>query len=159
MTHTASSAEKHGHHVIPTKILLRVFLTLVALTVITVAAAMVDLGFLNVPVALGIAAVKAALVVMIFMALKYDTPTNVLVFAVGSIFVVIFLTFTLFDTAFRGDLGNVDPFTIQDRQRLEQQAREAHPELFGGAAADTPMTADSTAAAAADTSAAAQPAP
>ncbi len=152
MAHPTAEASAHGHHVIPKKILLRVFLTLVGLTVLTVAAAMVDLGALNVPLALAIAAVKATLVVSIFMALKYDAPVNTLVFSVGSIFVVVFLSFTLFDTAFRGDLGNVSRETIKDMELREQQLREERPQLFGqqsaAAAADTTVApADSAAAA------------
>jgi len=43
-----------------------------ALTVVTVAAAQVNLGSLNVPIALAIASVKAALVALIFMHLLWD---------------------------------------------------------------------------------------
>lgn len=127
MAHSDGHAD---HHIIPFKTLLNVFLALVALTVLTVLAAWFDLGPLEIPVALGIAAAKATLVVMYFMALKYDKPVNSMVFIVGTSFVGVFLIFTLFDTVFRGDLGNVGARTITEEEReLEQlQQREPDPE-------------------------------
>lgn len=113
-----------GHHVIPKSILLKVFGSLIVLTVITYAVAQVDLGPLNIPVAIAIASVKAGLVVMFFMALKYDNPVNTLTFSVGIIFVVIFITFTLFDTAFRGDIANVSSRTIEEIQREEEELQQ-----------------------------------
>jgi cytochrome c oxidase subunit 4 len=124
-------SDNHGHHIIPFRTLATVFGSLLVLTVITVAVAQIDLGPLDVPVAIGIATVKAALVALYFMALKYDKPVNALTFTVGTLFVVIFVTFTLFDTAFRGDLGNVSSKTIQELQAEEeelQRRQEAIPE-------------------------------
>ncbi len=106
------AAAPHGHHITPKSTLIKVFLALVGLTILTVVTAQIHLGPLNVPLALAIAATKAALVVMFFMALKYDSPVNTLVFSVGSIFVLVFLAFTLFDTAFRDDLGAVGNDTV-----------------------------------------------
>ncbi len=128
MAHAEGNAENHGHHIIPFKVLLAVFLGLVALTVLTVAVARVDLGPLNVPVALGIAGLKATLVVLFFMALKYDKPVNSMVFSIGTVFVVIFVVFTLFDTAFRGDLGNVSPLTIEEEERQLEELRQRDPD-------------------------------
>lgn len=155
MVHNPSMAEHHGHHLVPKRTLIKVFVALVFLTILTVTVVMVDLGVLNVPVALGIAAVKASLVVMIFMGLKYDSPMNALVLSIGVLFVILFLTFTLFDTAFRGDLGNVAKETISDMQRQEQALLEREARLTGGgaAAADTSAAATDTSAAATDTTA------
>ncbi len=157
----------HGHHSMPKPLLIKVFAALVALTVFTVLTAQLDLGAFNVPLALTIATGKAALVVLFFMALKYDNRVNMLVFTVGVIMVIVFLTFTLFDTAFRGDIGNVDPETIADIERQEEVMRaEAFrlglisAEPMAGAA-DTTAVADTTAAGAAgaDTTAAGASAP
>lgn len=115
---------QHGHHVIPKKTLLTVFGVLVALTILTAVTAQLDLGGLDVPLALAIATTKAGLVVMFFMALKYDNRVNSLTFALGVVFVIVFLTFTLFDTAFRGDLGNVGTETISDIDRMESLMRD-----------------------------------
>lgn len=115
---------QHGHHVTPKKTLFTVFGALVALTILTGLTAQIDLGVFNIPLALTIAGSKAALVVLFFMALKYDNRVNALVFTLGVVFVVVFLTFTLFDTAFRGDLGNVGTETISDLERLESVMRD-----------------------------------
>jgi cytochrome c oxidase subunit 4 len=109
-----------SHHIIPLRTLATVFGSLIGLTVLTVVAAMLPLGPLDMPVAILIAMVKASLVVLYFMALKYDKPVNSLTFSVGSLFVVIFITFTLFDTAFRGDLGDVSSQTIDEITQQEQ---------------------------------------
>lgn len=96
-----------GHTVIPIRTLLAVFGALVFLTIVTVITAQIDLGVLNIPLALTIATIKALLVVAIFMALRYDNPVNFLVLATGGVFVVVFLILTLSDTALRGALGIV----------------------------------------------------
>ncbi len=120
-----------GPHIVPKSVLLRVFGGLVLLTIVTVGAAYVPLGPLTVPVAIGIAVTKASLVVLYFMHLKYDNPVNALTFTIGTIFVVVFIAITLLDTAFRGDLGNVDSQTVQEiqaEQERAQQRQEAIPE-------------------------------
>ncbi len=103
------------HHITAFKTLLGTFIALVALTVITVVTSQIDLGGFNVPLALSIAVGKATLVVAFFMALKYDNKVNFVVLLVGIVMVVVFVVFTLFDTAFRGDLGNVDSMTVEER--------------------------------------------
>lgn len=123
MAHT----EHDSHHIIPLKILLQVFGALVVLTILTVVASRLDLGMLDVPVALGIAGMKTALVVLFFMALKYDKGVNSLVFTVGAVFVVIFLFFTLLDVVFRGDLGNVATETISAEERRAERLRNEEP--------------------------------
>ncbi|MES3629875.1 MAG: cytochrome C oxidase subunit IV family protein [Longimonas sp.] len=124
----AHDSGNHGHHIIPIPTLTKTFAGLIALTLITVGLAQFDLGIFEVPAALGLASSKTALVVMIFMALKYDNPVNTLTFIVGVLFVGVFVTFTLLDTAFRGDLDNVDPMTIQEREQLLQELeQEANP--------------------------------
>jgi cytochrome c oxidase subunit 4 len=135
----------HGHHITPMKTLLGVISALVFLTLITVFTSRIDLGAFNVPLALAIAITKATLVVMIFMGLKYDNKVNTLVLSIGSVFVVVFLTFTLFDTAFRGDLSNVSPTTIADDERRAQALQAAS--STGAAATDTTAAADTSAAA------------
>lgn len=102
------------HHIVPIKTLTAVILTLAVLTVITIAAAQVNLGSFNVPLALLIAGVKASLVIAIFMGLKYDNPTNALVLAIGCVLVLVFLVLTLLDTSFRGDTSATVEGTIMD---------------------------------------------
>ncbi|PSQ68765.1 MAG: oxidase [Bacteroidetes bacterium QH_2_67_10] len=136
MAHT----EHDSHHIIPMKILLRVFGGLVVLTVLTVVVARIDLGVLDLPVALGIAGAKSALVVLFFMALKYDKGVNSMVFTVGTVFVAVFLFFTLLDVSFRGDLDNVATETIsaQERRAEDLKAEEPADSLLRIAPADYP---------------------
>ncbi len=125
MAHETDDHAAHGHHIIPIPTLLKVFAALLVLTGLTVGLSPLNLGAFEIPVALGLASAKATLVVMIFMALKYDNPVNALTFSVGVLFVAIFLTFTLLDTAFRGDMDNVDSLTVEERERLNEQLQES----------------------------------
>lgn len=118
-----------GHHVLPKATLLKVFGGLIVLTVLTVAVAYVPLGPLGVPVAIGIAATKASLVVLYFMALRYDNPVNALTFSIGLIMVMIFITFTMFDTAFRGDMGNVAKQTVGEMEREQEAAQQQQEQI------------------------------
>lgn len=94
----------HGH-IVPVRTYVGVFLALMVLTVITVAVAFVDLGPLNNVVMLGIAALKASLVALIFMHVKYATRM-IPVVAVGSVFFLIILfAITMSDYLTRGWLG------------------------------------------------------
>mgnify|MGYP006274309651 FL=1 len=66
----------HSHdevgHVVPESLFLKVLIALLVLTVVTVAAAQVDLGKWNIVGALAIATVKASLVIYFFMHGKYE---------------------------------------------------------------------------------------
>ena len=55
------------HHVVPLKIYFLIFFALMLGTILTVAVAFFDMGFLNTPIALIIALVKASLVILYFM--------------------------------------------------------------------------------------------
>ena len=83
--------------VLPGQGLLTIFVALVALTLVTVAAAQVSFGAWEVWVSLGIASVKASLVAFYFMHLRYDKPFNCIVFLSSLAFVGLFLALTLMD--------------------------------------------------------------
>lgn len=85
-------------HVVSVRVLLAVFAALVLLTVLTLAATWVDLGSGNLCLALGIATLKAALVALYFMHLRYDHPFHALIFVTGLVFLTLFLALTLLDT-------------------------------------------------------------
>jgi cytochrome c oxidase subunit 4 len=85
------------HHVISWKVYIAVFLALCVLTVLTVAAATVDFGRLNLIVALGIAITKAALVVLFFMHAWYSPRLTGLVIASSIAFFVILVFLTMTD--------------------------------------------------------------
>jgi cytochrome c oxidase subunit IV len=87
-----------SHHVVPFGVLLGVFVALLVLTYITVAVTKIDLGSLNLWIALGVATVKAALVVLFFMHLRYDSFFNSIIFLCALVFVFLFLAITIMDT-------------------------------------------------------------
>ena len=91
--------EYHGvGHLVPIKILAATAVALLFLTVVTVWAAGIDFGNLNIWIALAIAALKASLVVLFFMHLKYDRPFNSIVFVTSLCFVALFISLALTDT-------------------------------------------------------------
>lgn len=72
-------------HIVPVRTYYLIFLTLMVCTAITVAVAYVDLGRLNAVVAMAIAVLKATLVVLFFMHVKYSTKLTWAV-VIGSVF-------------------------------------------------------------------------
>ena len=92
-------------HVLPLRIYFGVFFALLVFTGTTVAVAFVDLGLLNNVVALGIAVIKATLVILFFMHVRYATRLTSLVVASGIFWLVIMVGLTFVDYATRGWLG------------------------------------------------------
>ena len=92
---------EHKHHIVSFETCVKVFASLLVLTVVTVLASRVDLGPLNFTVAMLIATVKAAVVVMFFMGLKYDSNENRAIFFSSFIFLFIFVFLTFSDLLFR----------------------------------------------------------
>lgn len=100
--HEHGGPEGHGgthHHVVPMSTLVGIFVILMILTVATVGATLFDFGYTwNLVIAMGIAVVKAALVMLYFMHLRWDSPFNAVV-AIGSLlFVAIFIVVCIVDT-------------------------------------------------------------
>jgi cytochrome c oxidase subunit 4 len=85
------------HHIVPVRVYVMIFAALVVGTVLTVAVAGVDLGWLNTPVALAIAISKASLVVLFFMHVKYSPRLIKLTAVAGFLWLMIMVTFTLSD--------------------------------------------------------------
>lgn len=94
-----------GHHVVPVRLYVTIFVSLMVLTAITVAVAFVDLGPLNNLVMLGIAVGKATLVVLYFMHVRYSTRLIPLVAGAGVFWLLILFGFTMADYLTRGWLG------------------------------------------------------
>jgi cytochrome c oxidase subunit 4 len=107
---TSNHAEDHEHglaHVMPLQTLFVVFAVLCLLTYLTVAATWVNLGEFNLWLAMGIATLKASLVALYFMHLRYDQPFNGLVFVISLLFLALFLAITLLDTGqYQPDIQN-----------------------------------------------------
>ena len=134
-----------GHHVFDRETLIKTFVVLVGLTVLTVVLAIFERGFgdffglqfetpfrlpfgaLSVPIALGIAGAKAYWVASRFMGLKYDSGTNVLVFVGSTVFLIIFFGFTYLDFAFRDtfEAQSAVPTDVLEEEALEAETRAA----------------------------------
>ena len=84
-------------HIASVKSYVGIFLVLMVLTLITVLVAYVNLGQLNKVVALGIASIKATLVILYFMHVKYSSRLTKLVVASGFFFLIILLSLTMVD--------------------------------------------------------------
>jgi len=74
---------------------------LFVLTAVTVGASYVDLGRLNVWIALAIASMKGSLVLMFFMHMRFEGPLLKLSFLSTIAFLAIMIGFTFWDIAFR----------------------------------------------------------
>jgi cytochrome c oxidase subunit IV len=91
-----------SEHVSSVKLYVGIWLTLLVGTGLTVAAAFVDLGPFNTIVALTIATIKAILVVLFFMHVKYASEKlTKLVIVTGIFFLFILLALSMADYATR----------------------------------------------------------
>ena len=111
-----SQNKEHTHHIIPLQTYFKVFGALMFLTLLTVLAAKIDLGSFNIVLAMLIAIAKSTLVLLFFMHLYYDNKTNLLFFLGSVLFLIIFISFTYFDVAYR---DGIDP--IEDVNPLEEK--------------------------------------
>jgi cytochrome c oxidase subunit IV len=91
-----------SEHVVPVKIYLAVFVTLLVMTAATTAISSVDLGPWNTVVALGIAFFKATLVVLFFMHAKYSPRLTQMVILAGLLWLALLLLITFSDFVSRG---------------------------------------------------------
>jgi cytochrome c oxidase subunit 4 len=82
-----------------------IFVSLFVLTMVTVAIARVDLGAMNTPIALAVAGVKATLVILFFMGVKYNTPLTKVVAASGFVWLIILFGMTMGDYLTRAWIG------------------------------------------------------
>ena len=71
-TSNTGTGEAHAHEPLSYSFLTGIWVGLMARTAVTVGVARVDLGYLNILVALGVASCKACLVIFFFMHLKYE---------------------------------------------------------------------------------------
>jgi cytochrome c oxidase subunit 4 len=108
-------------HVAPIRLYITIFGSLMLFTAITVAVAFINLGSLNFPVAISIAIVKATLVILFFMHLKYSSRLTKLVCGSAFFFLIVLFGLTMSDylsrgwftapngTTGAGTLGNIGP--------------------------------------------------
>jgi len=91
-----------SQHVVSPKIYIAIFASLMVLTGATVAAAYLDLGPFNLAVALAIATVKATLVVLYFMHVRYNTKLIWLALGLALSWLGVLVIVTLSDYLSRG---------------------------------------------------------
>jgi cytochrome c oxidase subunit 4 len=88
----------HRPHVLSPAVLLGAAGALVALTVITVITSKIQLGAFNIVLAMAIAGLKATLVALFFMHLRWEGRFQAVVFATAVFFAVLLVGFVVFDT-------------------------------------------------------------
>ncbi len=106
-THHTDSHHDTGHHLHGgPKVYGVVLAALLTLTIITVVASKIDFGSAsaNVIIALIIATIKATIVALWFMHLKYDKPVNGMIFASTLFFLALFFAYPYIDTNSRTDV-------------------------------------------------------
>lgn len=91
-----------SEHVVSRKIYFAIFGALMVMTGVTVWVANFDLGRWNAIVALSIAVVKATLVVLYFMHVRYSSKLTWVFIGAGVIWLIILFAFTLSDYLTRG---------------------------------------------------------
>lgn len=93
-----NAAENHEeHHIVPANLLTKVLFSLIGLTILTVVTAQMHLGAVAGLVAFSIAGVKAYLVMAYFMGLKYDSPSNRIIFSTAFFFLIVLFFFCILD--------------------------------------------------------------
>lgn len=137
MSAASHAHDDHGHgghgkdhvpHVLPLSVYLGTFATLLVLTVVTVGASYVNFGAWNLIIAMLIATLKAATVALIFMHLWFDHKFHSIIMGSSVLFLVIFITFTMFDTENRGRAESIEgekPADIQNPFKASERQAEA----------------------------------
>ena len=127
-THHEHSHEEHGGP----GVMLATLLALLFLTIVTVGASYIDFGSGNVVIALFIATVKATLVALFFMHLRWDKPINAVIAVAGFLFLGIFLMFDFIDF---GTRNNLQPVNFNGLPVIQGPAPVAAPPVPGAPAA------------------------
>ena len=94
-----------SEHVVPIRVYVTIFLILMVMTALTVFVSELDLGKLNPVIALTIAIVKALLVILYFMHVRYSSKLIAVVLATGFFWLAVMIVLTLSDFVTRGWLG------------------------------------------------------
>jgi cytochrome c oxidase subunit IV len=98
-------SEHSERHIVPVKTYVLVFLTLIVMTWVTAYVSTVDLGRLNVFVALSIAIFKASLVILFFMHVKYGSRLTKFIILAGLYWLILLLFIAMIDLWTRGWMG------------------------------------------------------
>jgi cytochrome c oxidase subunit 4 len=105
MGHSHSAGGHGGHagggHILPRGLYAGILLTLLVLTIVTVAVSRFDFGAWNLVVAMFVASIKATLVALFFMHLKYESPFTWIYAALPILFLLLLLGGVFIDNPYR----------------------------------------------------------
>ena len=128
-THAPEGQAHHGvGHLVPPRILISTALGLLALTALTVFSAKIDfsqfdLQEMNIFIALTIAVMKASLVCLFFMHLRWDRPFNSFVLVVSLTLVGLFISFAMTDsTEYQHEVIRGESETIHAKMTAVEEA-------------------------------------
>jgi len=136
-TQNHGHADHDDHHIVPLSVYITIFLALMVGTALTVWVAFIDLGELNIYLALAIAVTKASLVLWYFMHVKYSSKLVQLASVMGFIWLGIFLSFTFADLNTR-DWQPLEGWAPQPVNEYDVDGAAAHGGGHGEAAEHAP---------------------
>ena len=97
----AAEIDSHKPHVLPDSLFFTVWVALLVLTGITVAGSVYFPGKIGILVAMIVTPIKAALILMYFMHLKYEKKAFTIMFLVAVGILAVFIGLTFFDYLLR----------------------------------------------------------
>ena len=122
-------------HIVQFRVYLTVFFALLVLTAVTVAVSRVDFGSFNIVIAMLVASVKATLVAMFFMHLKFENKFTIGYAAFPLLLLFILIGGIFLDNPFRADQNGVCIIPAYSGGRIDHSATNADVH------AETPVTA------------------
>ncbi len=106
-----------SEHIVPAKTYVLVFIALLIGTALTTFIAFIDLGPFNGIIALTIAMIKALLVILFFMHIKYSSRMTRVTIVTAAFFLIILLTLSMTDYVTRPWSGTYGAGTAQHSNR------------------------------------------
>ena len=97
MSHPTLADTHAEHHIVGPKVYGLILLALLAMTALTTGIAFVNLGVFSPVIALGIAVIKATLVILFFMHVKYSSRLVMVTVGAGFFTFLVLITMTLSD--------------------------------------------------------------
>lgn len=92
---------EHTHEPVPYRTFILIWVALLILTGVTIAVSRVDLGALNVWVALGVASIKSSLVIFFFMHLRQESNLFKIGLLTMLVILAVFIGMTFLDILYR----------------------------------------------------------
>ena len=99
-----------GPHVVPIRVLVSVFAALIVLLAATVAAAFVNWGAFSPLIAMTIATIKALLIVLFFMEVRYSSRLTMVMVGGGFVWLALLIIITMSDYVSRHLVGAGQPW-------------------------------------------------